>query len=45
MKEIVEEYGMVVIAIIAISVIVGVILRLRQIYWIAQLMFLGGIGG
>lgn len=45
MKEILEEYGMVVITIITISVILGTIAKLHKFYWVVQMMFLGGIGG
>ncbi len=45
MKEILEEYGMVVVAIVVISVIFVAMFKLRQMYWVAQMIFLGGIGG
>ncbi|MDE6313255.1 MAG: hypothetical protein K2M46_06475 [Lachnospiraceae bacterium] len=45
MKELVEEYGMLAVAVLALGVLIGLIPRLRYGYLLVEQLFLGGIGG
>lgn len=45
MKEMMEEYGMTVMAVIMIMVVIGVIPKLKYIYLVGAEIFLNAIGG
>lgn len=45
MKEMMEEYGMTVMAIAMIMVVIGVIPKLKCIYLVGAEIFLNAIGG
>lgn len=45
MKEILEEYGEIVIAAVAVGVLIGYLPRLTVIYEFAGQLFLNSIGG
>lgn len=45
MKEMVEEYGLTVIAIIGILILVNVVSKLKNMYLVSGEVFLNSIGG
>lgn len=45
MKELMEEYGMMAVSLMALGILIGLIPKLRSEYMVIGEIFLNGIGG